>query len=216
MLNDLKRLYEKKDPVTVAPTIGKNHCKFKYQGVDYEFEDVGGAPNLRVYWSRYYPDTDAIVYVVDCSQQESYYKDCFKELNELLNHQDLQGTPTCICLNKMDICPRLGGVLSSAESFESLYKSHGFHFPDNRKIIMIDTVFSTTREHEYWKRKRSATRFGAQSKKQLDEEEVERSHFQIDVHRGVQDVVNFLDNCIKHDAECRRRSAANKSRRTKK
>ncbi len=216
-MNDLKRIYEKKDAITVIPTTGKNTCKFKCRGVEYEFEDVGGSGHMKTYWSKYYRDTDAVVYVIDCSHDnEEHYRESLTELHQVLNHVDLIDAPVCICLNKMDLINDRC-IVRSKESFESLYNSlwsTDIASMRGRSITVLETIFSTVREHEYWLKKRSVVRYGAQTQQQLDDEEEEQSKFELHLHKGAEAMVEFFEVSAKNDYNCRKRNAHNKKRRS--
>jgi small GTP-binding protein len=215
LLNELKRLYEQKDPVSVIPTIGKNTCRFKEKGIEYDFQDVGGSPSLRVYWNKYFKEIDAVLYVIDGTSNEQQIQDSYGELLKLISDSDLEGVPICICINKMDMSQQHNGVLSSKDTFENKYNIQA-DIGTDRCYTIVETVFSSPEEHRYWKKKREATRFGAQSKEQLLEEEEEKSNFPFHIHKGSQEIIQFLDNCCRTDSRTKKRCAQTKKHKSNK
>ncbi|KUF97599.1 hypothetical protein AM588_10009328 [Phytophthora nicotianae] len=48
-----------------VPTIGFNMETLQYKNIKFQVWDLGGQTSIRPYWRCYYPNTDAIIYVVD-------------------------------------------------------------------------------------------------------------------------------------------------------
>ena len=53
------------EPITTIPTIGFNVETLQYKNIKFQVWDLGGQTSIRPYWRCYYPNTDAIIYVVD-------------------------------------------------------------------------------------------------------------------------------------------------------
>lgn len=53
------------EPVTTVPTIGFNVETLQYKNIKFQVWDLGGQSSIRPYWRCYYPNTHAIVFVVD-------------------------------------------------------------------------------------------------------------------------------------------------------
>lgn len=72
--------------------------------------DVGGQTSIRRYWKGYYPNTRALVFVIDSSDKErmSIVKE---EMFLLLQEDDLKNVPLLIMANKQDV----EGCLSDQE-----------------------------------------------------------------------------------------------------
>lgn len=64
--------------------------------------DIGGQKALREYWSNYFPNTDALIYVID-SADVKRVREAGRELEELLLEKDLSGVPLLIFANKQDL-----------------------------------------------------------------------------------------------------------------
>jgi ADP-ribosylation factor-like protein 1 len=53
------------EPVKTIPTIGFNVETLQYKNIKFQVWDLGGQTSIRPYWRCYYPNTDAIIFVVD-------------------------------------------------------------------------------------------------------------------------------------------------------
>ena len=56
--------------VSTIPTIGFNVETVTHNNVKFQVWDLGGQTSIRPYWRCYYPNTQAIVYVVDSADAE--------------------------------------------------------------------------------------------------------------------------------------------------
>ncbi|VVA28011.1 PREDICTED: ADP-ribosylation [Prunus dulcis] len=66
------------------------------------FWDLGGQPGLRSIWEKYYEEAHAVVYVVDATCPLRF-EDSKSALEKGLRHEDLQGAPLLILVNKQDL-----------------------------------------------------------------------------------------------------------------
>lgn len=57
-------------PTLVSPAIGFNVETVSYKNIKFQVWDLGGQTSIRPYWRCYYPNTQAIIYVVDSSDVE--------------------------------------------------------------------------------------------------------------------------------------------------
>lgn len=64
--------------------------------------DLGGQSEIRPYWRCYYPNTNALVFVIDSSDKERM-DTAKQELFLLLQEDDLKNVPVAILANKQDI-----------------------------------------------------------------------------------------------------------------
>jgi ADP-ribosylation factor-like protein 1 len=58
------------EPVTTVPTIGFNVETLRYKNIKFQVWDLGGQSSIRPYWRCYYPNTDAVIFVVDSTDIE--------------------------------------------------------------------------------------------------------------------------------------------------
>ena len=67
----LYRLQNDDDAVVqTIPTIGFNVEVLQYKNIKFQVWDLGGQTSIRPYWRCYYPNTDAIIFVVDSCDSE--------------------------------------------------------------------------------------------------------------------------------------------------
>ncbi|KAH6564285.1 hypothetical protein BASA50_000737 [Batrachochytrium salamandrivorans] len=101
----------------VIPTVGFSVESFSSNRISFTAFDMSGQGKYRDLWKHYYPETDAIIFVVDASDREraAVVRD---ELDELLGSNVCKSRqiPILFLANKMD----LPGVLSPAECADAL------------------------------------------------------------------------------------------------
>ena len=64
----------------IPPTVGLNLAKVEKRRAKFIFWDVGGQPVLRKIWEKYYGQCNAVVFVVDGTNQQR-----FAEINQTLD-----------------------------------------------------------------------------------------------------------------------------------
>eukprot|EP00835_Amoeboradix_gromovi_P000962 NODE_36_length_31474_cov_0.342438.p18 type:complete len:211 gc:universal NODE_36_length_31474_cov_0.342438:15630-16262(+) len=98
---------------TLVPTVGLNTFKFRYKlppNIDYcipvpakihlTFWDLGGQTELQQLWSTYYPDSHAILYLIDSTDHQRL-KSNVQILKNVLLNQDAD-VPLLLLANKQD------------------------------------------------------------------------------------------------------------------
>ena len=77
--------------------------------------DLGGQTSIRPYWRCYYPNTDAIIFVVDSADTErlSIAK---RELTAMLEEEELKDSILLVFANKQD----MKGALNAAQVSDGL------------------------------------------------------------------------------------------------
>ena len=63
---------------------------------------AAGQKAIRPYWRNYFDQTDALVYVIDCSDRRRI-DETGGELQELLQEERLAGVPLLVFANKQDL-----------------------------------------------------------------------------------------------------------------
>jgi|Transcript_6549 ADP-ribosylation factor-like protein 1 len=101
--------------VSTIPTIGFNVETVSHKNVKFQVWDLGGQTSIRPYWRCYYPNTQAIIYVVDSSDVERIGTSS-EEFHALLEEEELKDAILLVFANKQD----LPGALSDAEVAEQL------------------------------------------------------------------------------------------------
>ena len=85
-----------------VPTVGFNVEEVNYKGLSFNVWDIGGQTRLRDLWHHYFAGTDAVIYVLDSSDEERI--ELAKEsLENVINHPDMQHCPVLVFANKMDL-----------------------------------------------------------------------------------------------------------------
>lgn len=64
--------------------------------------DIGGQSKIRPYWKNYFENTDALIYVIDCSDRKRL-TETGNEFSELLMDEKLTDVPIMIFANKQDL-----------------------------------------------------------------------------------------------------------------
>lgn len=88
--------------------------------------DLGGQQSLRTFWTTYFKNTDAVVMVVD-STDRARISITKAELFNLLENEDLAGTPILVFANKQDLKDAMGvEEMTGALGLHNI-KAHDWH-----------------------------------------------------------------------------------------
>jgi len=101
--------------VSTIPTIGFNVETVQYKNIKFQVWDLGGQSSIRPYWRCYFPNTSAIIYVID-SFDHDRLATSRTELLTMLSEDELAGVPLLVFCNKQDI----EGALKPEEISEKL------------------------------------------------------------------------------------------------
>jgi len=93
--------------VQTIPTIGFNIESIDYKGVSYIMRDLGGRDKVHPPCRHYFPNTQAIVFVVDSNDRDRI-EDAREELTELLHEVELKDVPLLVLANKQDLSNAMG------------------------------------------------------------------------------------------------------------
>jgi GTPase SAR1 family protein len=88
---------------TTIPTIGFNVETLQYKNIKFQVWDLGGQTSIRPYWRCYYPNTDAIIFVVDSADTERL-KIAKQELFAMLEVPHLPSSPSNVVQRFMTHC----------------------------------------------------------------------------------------------------------------
>eukprot|EP00298_Acanthocystis_sp_HF-20_P010179 c18723_g2_i1.p1 GENE.c18723_g2_i1~~c18723_g2_i1.p1 ORF type:complete len:185 (+),score=66.03 c18723_g2_i1:29-583(+) len=114
--------------VETQPTIASNVEEIVHKNVKLQVWDLGGQESLRVSWTSYFQDTNAVIVVVDSTDRDRM-PTVKSELQRILKSESLQSPSIALLVfaNKQD----LKGSSSSAEISQMLslheIKSHQWH-----------------------------------------------------------------------------------------
>lgn len=122
------------EPKVTVPTLGFNVETVKYENLQFQMWDLGGQSEIRPYWRCYFPNTNAVVFVIDSSDKDRI--DIAKqELFLLMQEDDLKDVPIAILANKQD----LDGALTDIQISEMM----GLSDIKNRQWAIFKTIAKT-------------------------------------------------------------------------
>eukprot|EP00803_Ostreobium_quekettii_P011219 evm.model.scf_1791.4 EVM.evm.TU.scf_1791.4 scf_1791:24638-26871(+) len=116
--------------VSTIPTIGFNVETVTYKNIKFQVWDLGGQTSIRPYWRCYYPNTQAIIYVVDSCDVDRISLSR-EEFHAILEEEELKDAMILVYANKQD----LPGALDDAAVAEGL----GLHQIKNRDWSIFKT-----------------------------------------------------------------------------
>jgi len=93
--------------VNLKPTEGVNGKSIQCYGITLNVYDLGGQKAFREYWKYYYENIDALIYVIDGSD-EKRIAECNDSFQELLKEEKLKNVPVLVYGNKADLETCLG------------------------------------------------------------------------------------------------------------
>ncbi|XP_046410801.1 ADP-ribosylation factor-like protein 13B [Neodiprion fabricii] len=99
----------------VVPTMGFRTISLKHKSCNVKVYDLGGSPQIRSIWPRYYNDVHGLVYVVDASDTSRLTENRII-LGDLISHENVSGKPLLLLANKQD----LDGALDELDLVENL------------------------------------------------------------------------------------------------
>mmetsp|Transcript_22754 Transcript_22754/g.26736 ORF Transcript_22754/g.26736 Transcript_22754/m.26736 type:complete len:186 (+) Transcript_22754:88-645(+) len=98
---------ESDEDIQTIPTIGFNVETLSYKNIKFQVWDLGGQTSIRPYWRCYYPNTDAIIFVVDSADKERLNV-AQQELLAMLEEEELKDAILLVFANKQDQPGSLG------------------------------------------------------------------------------------------------------------
>merc|ERR1739848_471735 len=98
----LKKMSDE-DISNIMPTQGFNIKSMVHEGFKLNVWDIGGQKTIRAYWSNYFEQADALVYVVDSSDQRRL-EESSEELQTLLHEDKLANIPYLVFANNKICC----------------------------------------------------------------------------------------------------------------
>lgn len=84
------------------PTRHAGSQELTIENINFKTFDLGGHHSARRLWKEYFLNVDAVVYIIDAGDSRRF-KESRKELNSLLNEDDLSHVPFLILGNKVDL-----------------------------------------------------------------------------------------------------------------
>jgi len=112
--------------VETQPTIGSNVEEVKHGNIHFQVWDLGGQDSLRSAWSTYYVNTNAVIMVVDSTDQKRMPL-VKHELFKLLAHDDLKDAVILVFANKQDAKDKLTPAEIAQHLELHTIKNHAWH-----------------------------------------------------------------------------------------
>ncbi len=88
--------------LSTVPTIGFNVETIEYKNLKMTIWDIGGQKKIRDLWRHYYPNTDAVIFIVDSCDEERLDV-AQEELHAVLADEELLDAPLLVFANKQDM-----------------------------------------------------------------------------------------------------------------
>ncbi|XP_043919839.1 ADP-ribosylation factor-like protein 15 isoform X1 [Protopterus annectens] len=86
----------------IAPTTGFSIKAVPFQNAILNVKELGGADQIRKYWSRYYQGSQGVIFVLDSASSEDDLETARNELHSALQHPQLCFLPFLILANHQD------------------------------------------------------------------------------------------------------------------
>lgn len=101
--------------ISTIPTIGFNVETVEYKNICFTVWDIGGQKKIRNLWNHYFPNTSAVIFVVDSSDVQRM-DDVKEELHSMMANEVLASSVLLVFANKQD----LPNALSCADLTKTL------------------------------------------------------------------------------------------------
>ncbi|KEI39823.1 uncharacterized protein L969DRAFT_27371, partial [Mixia osmundae IAM 14324] len=85
----------------IAPTIGQNISRVTLSSSVLQFWDLGGQRDMRTIWSKYYAESDAVVFVIDSTDPQRF-DECWQVFETVVADRRVDGAPILVLANKRD------------------------------------------------------------------------------------------------------------------
>lgn len=74
----------------------------EYKNIQFTVWDVGGQDKIRPLWRHYFQNTQGIIFVVDSNDRDRL-DDAYKELDKMMNEDELKNAVILVFANKQDL-----------------------------------------------------------------------------------------------------------------
>ncbi len=88
--------------VPTMPTIGFGVETIEFKGLKLTVWDIGGQTTIRNLWHYYIQGSEALIYVLDSSDEERF-DEAKKWMDNMLAHEEFKNAPVLVFANKMDV-----------------------------------------------------------------------------------------------------------------
>ncbi|XP_037654702.1 ADP-ribosylation factor-like protein 15 isoform X2 [Choloepus didactylus] len=129
-------------PENVVSTTGFSIKAVPFQNAILNVKELGGADNIRKYWSRYYQGSQGVIFVLDSASSEDDLETARNELHSALQHPQLCTLPFLILANHQD--------KPAARSVQELFKEHIMRITMHH--LCSSVVFLSLLNAHYWQK----------------------------------------------------------------
>ncbi|XP_078531197.1 ADP-ribosylation factor-like protein 15 isoform X2 [Lissotriton helveticus] len=120
----------------IVPTTGFSIKAVPFQNAILNVKELGGAQNIRKYWSRYYQGSQGVIFVLDSASSEDDLETSRNELHSALQHPQLCTLPFLILGNHQD--------KPAARSIQERDNQHLQSRPDISSVMMKRTPWPSS------------------------------------------------------------------------
>ncbi|XP_068033404.1 ADP-ribosylation factor-like protein 15 isoform X6 [Anomalospiza imberbis] len=121
-------------PENIVSTTGFSIKAVPFQNAILNVKELGGADNIRKYWSRYYQGSQGVIFVLDSASSEDDLETARNELHSALQHPQLCTLPFLILANHQDK-PAARSVQEPLCSWKKLGCSLGVVEDKNQRLL---------------------------------------------------------------------------------
>lgn len=86
---------------STVPTIGFSVIELKFRQYEVKIFDLGGGPNIRGIWHKYFVDVHGVIFVVDSCDTDRF-TEVRQVLTDIISNAKIAGKPLLILANKQD------------------------------------------------------------------------------------------------------------------
>ena len=214
LLNEIRRSFGQLPILPLRATSGQSVFKCHHSAYRLTVWDLSGSAAFRGGWHYYYEDVDAIIFVIDASNPETFDEN-LEVLQQLSNHNDLRYAPFYICCNKKDIegAEEPINILTRMNLDDVMGTWHHFTVQATQLDVCEEDRLRMEEQLEQHRKAQAAARleggWGASNKATSSDKKADPD-FLYEKGPGadsVQDILHWLQNVFSRDDLSRRRRA---------
>ncbi|KAK0425315.1 hypothetical protein QR680_009140 [Steinernema hermaphroditum] len=119
--------YKMMNPAKITSTVGMNIGKIEYRNIRLNFWDLGGQEGLHSLWDKYFPDSNALIFVIDSSDEERF-KEAHAAFERVMSNEYVQQIPVLVVCNKSDLEVDIDdGTTSGVDDLRRLFSADPRH-----------------------------------------------------------------------------------------
>ncbi|XP_069780439.1 ADP-ribosylation factor-like protein 15 isoform X1 [Narcine bancroftii] len=126
---------------SIIPTTGFRIKAVPFKNAILNVKELGGADNIRKYWSRYYQGSQGVVFVLDSASSEEDLETARNELHSALQHPQLCTLPFLILANHQD--------KPAARSLQELIQNHKKNNPPQEHTCKWEDLWNCLDLHPF-------------------------------------------------------------------